>query len=810
MAPNRPQGRERNVTGTGKGVYRRGSGLNTGPVGQSGDSQTGGQRSGGRSRGGSGSLILVLLVLLLGGGGAGVFSSVNQDGGETVSATPSAYVQSQPGASQSQSSTSAAADAYSSFSSFLNGGSQSPYASLAQSSSSSGWSENANLESLDDSVASGARPKYTKLRGDGRDQVTMMVYMCGTDLESRSGMASNDLQEMTKAKLGDNVTILIYTGGCTQWRNNTISSSVNQIYELTSDGLRRVVSDAGSVSMTKPETLSSFIQWCAKNYPADRNELIFWDHGGGSVSGYGYDQKFPKSGSMTLAGINTALKDGGVKFDFIGFDACLMATMETALMLDSYADYLIASEETEPGIGWYYTNWLTELGSNTSMPTLQIGRRIVDDFINTCAQRCPGQPATLSVVDLAELACTAPEPMRAFSRSLTNMIKNDEYRQVSSARNASQEFARSTAIDQIDLTHFARNLNTDEGTALADALKGAVKYNRTSSGIANAYGLSIYFPYRKAGKVDAAVSTYKAIGMDESYSQCIREFASLEVSGQASSGVSSDPLFSLLGNSYSSGGSDMIGSLLEGFLGGDFGSVPGLSSSNSGFLYGRSMSDEDTVAYLSENRFDASALTWTENAAGEQVISLSEEQWALVDGLELNMFVDDGEGYIDLGLDNVFDFDENGNLLAPRQIAWLAINEQPVAYYHEFTLGSGENMVISGRIPVLINGESAELLVCFDAEHPSGTVTGARAVYLDGQTETVAKSEVELQPGDTIDFLCDYYSYGGDYENSYMLGEQLVYDGNLQVSDVLLTENVRMCYRFADLYQQHYWTNPVS
>ncbi|MCR5235609.1 MAG: hypothetical protein K6E34_00220 [Lachnospiraceae bacterium] len=36
-------------------------------------------------------------------------------------------------------------------------------------------------------------------------------------------------------------------------------------------------------------------------------------------------------------------------FDFIGFDACLMATVETAYMLSPYADYMIASEEFEPG-----------------------------------------------------------------------------------------------------------------------------------------------------------------------------------------------------------------------------------------------------------------------------------------------------------------------------------------------------------------------------------------------------------------------------------------------------------------------------
>ena len=36
MAPNRPRGRQKNVTGTGKPIGRRGSGLGTGPVGGAG------------------------------------------------------------------------------------------------------------------------------------------------------------------------------------------------------------------------------------------------------------------------------------------------------------------------------------------------------------------------------------------------------------------------------------------------------------------------------------------------------------------------------------------------------------------------------------------------------------------------------------------------------------------------------------------------------------------------------------------------------------------------------------------------------
>ena len=249
--------------------------------------------------------------------------------------------------------------------------------------------------------------------------MTILVYLCGTDLESRSKMATSDLQEMLNADLSDKVNLIVYTGGCKQWQNNVISSRNNQIWQVKDEGLVCLDEDAGSVSMVKPDTLADFIRYGAKKFPANRMALIFWDHGGGSVSGFGYDEKFASSGSMDLAEIDEALTDGGVKFDFVGFDACLMATTETALMLAKHADYLIASEETEPGIGWYYTDWLTALGENTSMSTVEIGKKIVDDFVDTCASKCRGQKTTLSVVDLAELEATELQ--------MLSKLASDEY-----------------------------------------------------------------------------------------------------------------------------------------------------------------------------------------------------------------------------------------------------------------------------------------------------------------------------------------------------------------------------------------------
>ncbi|MCQ2421115.1 MAG: clostripain-related cysteine peptidase, partial [Clostridia bacterium] len=499
---NRPRGREKNVTGQGKDIYKRGSGLGTGPVGSSsghagspGNTQYSGTGPKRTTRGGKGSLLIILLVLLFGGGGAGLSgllggSSEPVQSYPTTSYTQPAQQQSSPAAPQIGSLLGGSSGASSGGLSSLLGG-------FSGSNVSTGWDDSSYNEKLDTSVASGARAKRTQILGGGRDTVTIMVYMCGTDLESKNGMATADLSEMARATIGSNVNLIVMTGGCKKWNNNIVSNKVNQIYKVEDGGLRRLSDDFGTASMTTPSTLSSYIQWCKTNYPANRNMLIFWDHGGGSLSGYGYDEKHATSGSMNLKGINQALKDGGMTFDFIGFDACLMATTENALMLTNYADYLIASEETEPGVGWYYTNWLTSLSQNTSMPTIEIGRQIVDDFVTVCAQTCQGQKTTLSVVDLAELEATLPKTLTDFSVSTCEMLQGNDYQKVSDARSGAREFSPSNRIDQVDLVSLAKNLGTPDAKALAQAILNAVKYNRTSSNMTNAYGLSIYFPYKK-------------------------------------------------------------------------------------------------------------------------------------------------------------------------------------------------------------------------------------------------------------------------------------------------------------------------
>ena len=783
------------------------------PSASSGGKRPGGNRAVTRAAGGGGSLLLIVAVAFLllrscGGGGSSLLAAQPQSSGQT--ATVQATVV--PTQAPTQAPTTAPT--------------QAPTAAP---------------------IAAGTMRDRFYVPGKN-DTVTVMVYMCGTDLESNYGMATSDLQEMAAANIGKNVNVIVETGGCRAWKNSIVSSSSNQIYKVESGGVR-LLETLAKAPMVETSTLTNFLQYCKANYPADRNILIFWDHGGGSISGYGYDELYKSAGSMDLAEISAALKAGGCTFDWIGFDACLMATLETGLVCADYADYMIASEESEPGTGWYYTNWLTSLSRNTSVDTVTLGKQLIDDFVRTSKAASSGAKVTLSLVDLAEMQAVVPAAFRSFSTATTQMLSGKNYATVSNARASTRQFAQSSRINQIDLVDFANHINTAESRALSQALLQCVKHNNST--ISHSYGISIYFPYESTSSVRTALNTYKQVGMDEEYTKCVSSFASLLSSGQVAasggyggyssgSGVDLNSLLNAyLGGGSSSGGNSGYGSLFGSYGGSSSGSYSSYSSPLGALLgggsYGSAQSspfggidansvisllgalaggrslpaeldwlDTDVIArnaeYISENYIDPADIFVTIRGDGKRVLSLTDEQWALIQSVELNVFVDDGEGYIDLGLDNYFEFDGN-DLLLDWDGTWMTVSGHVAAFY----MDSADEDATRGHIPALLNGEFVNLNVVFDAENPDGVITGAQPMYED--LDVQAKGDIRIADGDVIEFLCDYYGYDGDFDSAWKLGEPLTVDGEPEIIYYALdNQDCSVTYRLTDIYNNHYWT----
>lgn len=304
---------------------------------------------------------------------------------------------------------------------------------------------------------------------------TILMYICGSDLESEGGMATFNIKQILGADFcqDENVKYIIMTGGALRWHldddddsdndngylvfpkevpvqedavnlndpddptacgnpYSQISNVYNQVWEArghnaATDFGKMVLLDGDGITddkpvksedelMSNPETLKAFINYGIKNYPADKYDLILWDHAGGPVSGFAVDDHNTGSSDtmMRFSGIVDALahndltdpEDGSNarKFDFIDFDACLMSCVELEFALADYTDCYIASAETEPGYGQEYSGWLNLVGSSPNIDAYSIGKKAVDSFYEFYdSGDGKGQQGTLAVVDLKKL-----------------------------------------------------------------------------------------------------------------------------------------------------------------------------------------------------------------------------------------------------------------------------------------------------------------------------------------------------------------------------------------------------------------------
>ena len=242
----------------------------------------------------------------------------------------------------------------------------------------------------------------------------------------------------------------------------------------------------------------------------------------------------------------------------------------------------------------------------------------------------------------------------------------------------------------------------------------------------------------------------------------------------------------------------------------DLGDLVGLLSAFSGRSMPADLSWVDTKLIASSARKMADDFLDPGRIAvsyknGRPVLELTDEEWAKVQTVELNIFADDGEGYIDLGLDNVFEFDGDA-LVLEHDGTVLTLNGQLIAYYLvSDTLNPDGTWTSIGRIPALLNGELVNLQVVFDDEHPYGTVTGAYPFYEKGETETAPKGLIPIQYGDKLIFVCDYYGYDGSYQSSHLLNSGFTVTSPLILSNTYLTNKCVPSYRITDLFGNHFW-----
>lgn len=331
---------------------------------------------------------------------------------------------------------------------------------------------------------------------------TIFVYLCGADLESEDGAATLDMEEMLYACTESNIKFVVQTGGATAWQKYNISSSKLQRYVIT-DGTITLMDEVKDANMGDKATFQSFLLWGLDKFAASKMGIIFWDHGGGSVSGVCFDEKFDDSLDLieideALTGVHDKLPG---KFEFIGFDACLMSTIEVANMLVPHANYMVASEELEPGRGWNYTGFGEYLDSNPKCNGRELGIAIADAFYDDCCDDWGTEKeTTLSVTDLSKLDNLITKLNTAlgemYEASADTSVLPVMVRNISNAKNFGGNNKTEGYTNMVDLGAILKSVESyvPSSAAAQKALKETVVYNKLGQNEKDATGLSTYYP----------------------------------------------------------------------------------------------------------------------------------------------------------------------------------------------------------------------------------------------------------------------------------------------------------------------------
>ena len=229
---------------------------------------------------------------------------------------------------------------------------------------------------------------------------TFMTYISDSDLEY---FAIEDMIEMERVGSTDDVNIVVQIDRWDGYDKPDWNDESNGDWETAKRYLitkenkgdhvigSTPIEDIGEINTGNPNELVEFVQWAQTNYPAEHYALNIWNHGSGAT-GVAYEQSCPdycweygnEADKLELSEIDAALNEitnnGENKLDIVGFDACLMATIEVVEAVAPYSDIMIGSEILEPGDGWDYS-FLQLIVDNPSTTPEQLGAKIVDTFV---------------------------------------------------------------------------------------------------------------------------------------------------------------------------------------------------------------------------------------------------------------------------------------------------------------------------------------------------------------------------------------------------------------------------------------------
>jgi len=392
-------------------------------------------------------------------------------------------------------------------------------------------------------------------------RTNLMVYIAGDNNLDTFG--TDDIGEMMSVPYtGDDLTILVQQDQSEKARDSGTKRFVIR------HGKKEKTIHLGETNTGDATALIDFLSWGMENFEADRNIAVLWNHGGGTKDEIlpGFENAINSTASRSvvdnsrveakgtffsqsakLEQANTFMQEKQIekgeptrsmtdaeskailfddeskdfldnlelkkvfdsldnKLDIIGFDACLMNMLEVAYQLRDATEFVVGSEELEPGKGWDYEAIVSYLVDNPDASNEALSKAIVESFIDSY-QNEPEQKLTLSAMR-TEVLETLASDLNNFAYSILRhekRIRRAFLAIVDETQTFDYKLAKNRRIYR-DLKHFVMLTkeeyeDNDEivhcANQLLETLEKLVLENRTVN-FNHAHGVSVYLPLMPA------------------------------------------------------------------------------------------------------------------------------------------------------------------------------------------------------------------------------------------------------------------------------------------------------------------------
>lgn len=595
---------------------------------------------------------------------------------------------------------------------------------------------------------------------DKKAKHTIMIYMIGSDLETKNKMATLDIQEIMQAQYGEDIKVVVQTGGAKKWWTDGIEDGKVQRFELKTGEIIEL-DNLGKINMVEKRTLTNFIKFASEEYKAEKYTLVLWDHGGGIPIGFGKDENFDNE-NMTEAEVGLALKTADVQFECIVMDACNMCTLEVAMAVKEYSKYMVAAESYTAGTGMYYTSWLEHMGKNPDTVGAEYGELLVSDYMDSIDD--DEKVVSMSSINLSKIDKVYATYIE-YVESVYKKLKAGDYVNYAKARENSGLYK---STDSVDIITLATKYPTDKSDALITAVVNAVGH--TESDYLYGHGIAVYSPHTYINYYEYARESIETLEYDKKTLEFYDAYVSVYLA----------------------------------YLGKDY------VTQYAGKWY-----DETIVSqYVQGGTQSGEYQINTEVINGNTVINCENIDINTISSVEVDLYMFlDSDNVVVVGRNYYNEYDKDKNIIIDVPKKWIYINDYVAPYMcvSKYVDEESERWMELGTVFAKCNGEQILILIYFDNETPGGRIAGYMYYEYEEQKETEYGSSVfSFKDGDDIELI--YPLLNKDSED--MLYQNVIgkhFDGSsleIKYMSIDLSQSKVACtYAIYDIYGNTYETD---